>query len=202
MSAHAPSSESGTVTLGMTVAQKVRRNTKITATTRPMVSSKVNCTSSTEARMVCVRSLRISTCSDGGIAAAGAAARALMRSTVSMTLAPGCLKTIEEHAALAGRPGGLLGVLRAGDGLADVAHAQRRAVAVGDDHVVPGVGDGELVVGVDGVAAHLAVDAALGRVDGRDRQLGAHVLQRQVLGHQLGRIELDADGRLLLAADA
>ena len=64
-----------------------------------------------------------------------------------------------------------------------------------------GVGDGELVVGVDGVAAHLAVDAALGRIDGGDRQLRAHVLQRHVLGDQLGRIELDADGRLLLAAD-
>ena len=41
----------------------------------------------------------------------------------------------------------------------------------------------------------------LGAVDGRDRQLRAHVLQREVLGHQLGRIELDADGGLLLAAD-
>ena len=29
----------------------------------------------------------------------------------------------------------------------------------------------------------------------------AHVLQRDVLGDQLGRIELDADGGLLLAAD-
>ena len=32
-------------------------------------------------------------------------------------------------------------------------------------------------------------------------ELRAHVLQRQVLGDQLGRIELDADRRLLLAAD-
>ena len=54
----APSSASGTVTLGITVAHKLRRNTKITITTSAMVSSSVNCTSLTEARMVCVRSLR------------------------------------------------------------------------------------------------------------------------------------------------
>ena len=40
--AQAPSSDSGTVTLGMMVAQKLRRNTKITATTSPIVSSSVN----------------------------------------------------------------------------------------------------------------------------------------------------------------
>ena len=37
MSAQVPSSASGTVTLGMSVAQKLRRNTKITATTRAIV---------------------------------------------------------------------------------------------------------------------------------------------------------------------
>ena len=84
-----------------------------------------------------------------------------MRSTVSMTLAPGCLNTTRNTPRLPLRPGGLLGVLRPGDGPADVAYAQRRAVAVGDDHIVPGVGDGQLIVGVDGIAAQLAVDAAL-----------------------------------------
>ena len=44
--------------------------------------------------MVCVRSLRISTLSVGGMAARSRGSSALMRSTVSMTLAPGCLKTI------------------------------------------------------------------------------------------------------------
>ena len=58
-----------------------------------------------------------------------------------------------------------------------------------------------MVVGVDGIAADLAVDASLRRVDGRDRELGAHVLERNVLGHQLGWIELNTNGGLLLAAD-
>jgi hypothetical protein len=48
---------SGSATLGMTVAQNFRRKTKITITTRATVSTSVNCTSATEARMVwCGRS--------------------------------------------------------------------------------------------------------------------------------------------------
>ena len=51
-----PISASGTVTLGMSVAQKFRRNSRITSTTRAMVRTSVNCTSATEARIVVVRS--------------------------------------------------------------------------------------------------------------------------------------------------
>ena len=76
-----------------------------------------------------------------------------------------------------------------------------RAVAIGDDDVVPVLRGRQLVVGVDGVAARRAVDVALRAVDGRDRDLGADVLERQALRHQLGRIDLDAHRRLLLAAD-
>jgi hypothetical protein len=94
MSPHAPKSDRGTVTLGMTVAQNVRRKMKMTATTSPMVKSNVSCTSSTAARMVCVRSLKICTLIEGGMAACKRGSWPLMRSTVSMTLAPGCLKTM------------------------------------------------------------------------------------------------------------
>ena len=66
MSAAVPSSDSGTVTPGMTVAQKLRRNRKITITTSTMVSSSVNSTSCTEAWMVVVRSMIWSTLIDGG----------------------------------------------------------------------------------------------------------------------------------------
>ena len=59
----------------------------------------------------------------------------------------------------------------------------------------------QLVVGVDGIGAGVAVDIALRAVDGRDRDRGAHVLHRQALGDELGRIDLDADRGLLLAAD-
>ena len=51
--------ESGTATLGMIVAETVRRNKKITSTTSAMVSINSNCTSRTEARMVVVRSVKM-----------------------------------------------------------------------------------------------------------------------------------------------
>jgi hypothetical protein len=51
-----PTSDSGTTTLGMTVAQKWRRNRKITTTTSPIVTSNVSSTSWTDARMFSERS--------------------------------------------------------------------------------------------------------------------------------------------------
>ena len=84
---------SGTVELGMSVAGILRRNTKITITTRQIVRTSVNSTSSTEARMVCVRSEMTPIFTDGGMAARMRGIAARMRSAVSMTLAPGCLST-------------------------------------------------------------------------------------------------------------
>ena len=84
--------------LGMNVAQKLRRNSRITITTRPMVSASVNSTSRTEARMVTVRSSTVSTLMAGGMLAVRRGSCALIWSTVSMTLAPGCLKMISRMA--------------------------------------------------------------------------------------------------------
>ncbi len=75
----------------MIVAQALRRNRKITITTRAMESMSVNSTSCTEARMVCVRSTMVRTWMVGGISASSRGNAALIRSTVAMTLAPGCL---------------------------------------------------------------------------------------------------------------
>ena len=86
-----PTSASGTVTLGMMVAHRLRRNRKITITTRATESMRVNSTSLTEARMVCVRSTMVFTWMFGGISASSFGSAALMRSTVAITLAPGCL---------------------------------------------------------------------------------------------------------------
>ena len=52
MTAKVPTMDMGRARAGMTVAEKVRRKRKITITTRDMVRSKVNLTSSIEARMV------------------------------------------------------------------------------------------------------------------------------------------------------
>ena len=61
-----PISVSGNATLGMTVAQNLRRKTKITITTSTTASTSVNCTSRTEARMVSVRSVRMAILTEGG----------------------------------------------------------------------------------------------------------------------------------------
>src|SRR5271157_1376313 len=74
---------------GMMVAQKLRRNRKITMTTSATVSSNVNCTSATEARMVSVRSEMTETFIAAGIDASSTGSMALIRATVWMTLAPG-----------------------------------------------------------------------------------------------------------------
>src|SRR5215510_8244208 len=66
IAAHEPSSAGGTVMLGITVAQKLRRNSRTTSTTRAMVNASVNWTSCTEARMVVVRSRMVSTLMAGG----------------------------------------------------------------------------------------------------------------------------------------
>src|SRR5260370_898162 len=58
IAAKEPSSANGIVMLGMIVAQTLRKNRRMTMTTRPMVSASVNSTSRTEARMVILLFLR------------------------------------------------------------------------------------------------------------------------------------------------
>jgi len=79
----------GMVTLGMMVAQTLRRNTKMTITTRAMDSNRVNSTSLTEARMVRVRSASTMTWMFGGISLSSIGSLFFTPSAVEMTLAPG-----------------------------------------------------------------------------------------------------------------
>ncbi len=51
-----PTSDNGTATLGIRVADRLRRNRKVTITTRATDNRSSNCTSAIEARMVRVRS--------------------------------------------------------------------------------------------------------------------------------------------------
>ena len=81
--------ETGTATAGMTVAQRLRRNRKMMATTKPTVSSSVFSTSATEARMVVVRSEITEILMLGGIEASRCGNAFLIASTVPMTFAPG-----------------------------------------------------------------------------------------------------------------
>ncbi len=76
--------------LGMMVAATLRRNRNITSTTSTTVNPSSNWTSSTDARMVLVRSVRMPTFTDLGSVAVNCGSRSLTRSTTEMMLAPGC----------------------------------------------------------------------------------------------------------------
>ena len=107
--------------------------------------------------MVIVRSMIVLTWIDGGMDASSRGSACLIRSTVSMTLAPGCLKMISrmQHLPLSAlhQP-----VLRPIDRAADIAHANRRAIAIGQDDVVVFVPARELVIVVDRERLVLTVD--------------------------------------------
>ncbi len=56
MTMNVPTIDIGSARLGMTVAETLRRNRKITSTTSAMARSRVNCTSWTESRIETDRS--------------------------------------------------------------------------------------------------------------------------------------------------
>ena len=89
MIASVPTRDNGTDRLGMMVAGRLRKNRKITSTTRVTARPSSNSTSVTEARMVVVRSVSTATSIAGGRVACSDGSSALMLSTTWMTLAPG-----------------------------------------------------------------------------------------------------------------
>src|SRR6185437_2545692 len=89
MKAKVATSDSGTARLGITVAQMVRKNRKITTMTSPIVTIIVNCTSRMDARVVSERSDIRSIWTDGGSDCWSLGINALIRSTTAIVLAPG-----------------------------------------------------------------------------------------------------------------
>ncbi|MNO42994.1 hypothetical protein D3C76_331990 [compost metagenome] len=84
-----PINDSGTVMEGIRVALKRRKNRKVTITTRAMAKNSSWRTSLIEARMVWVRSVSTTTSRPAGRLSVIVGSSALIRSTTSMTLAPG-----------------------------------------------------------------------------------------------------------------
>ncbi len=89
MAPKVPTKESGTTTLGIRVARRLRRNAKTTSTTRNTLMSKVRSTSRTDARMVPARSTATWMSMAGETDWARLGSMRLMRSMTSMMLAPG-----------------------------------------------------------------------------------------------------------------
>ena len=96
-----PTSESGTATLGMNVAGRLRRNRKITITTSATASRSSNCTSATDPRIVTVRSVSSVTSIAEGSDACSDGSSFFTRSTTSITFVPGCRWTLRMIAGVA-----------------------------------------------------------------------------------------------------
>src|SRR5271157_1963448 len=92
MAAKVPMSETGTATVGISVARQLRRKMKTTRITRMIERMRVRSTSLTDARMVVVRSRTIVVLMPWGMEASIEGNAARIRSTVSMMLAPGWRK--------------------------------------------------------------------------------------------------------------
>ena len=85
-------------------------------------------------------------------------------------------------------------------GLPDVAHTQRGAVAIGQDHVIERFGFGELVVGRDREADCVGKDRSFGGVARGLDQFLPDLLKSEPDRSKLGRIDLNAD-RWFLVSD-
>ena len=83
-------SETGSVKLGMMVAVKLRRNTKMTAMTRASAISSVSLTSWTDSRIDSERSILTSSETPGGSWARTEGSSFLISSTTWTTFDPGC----------------------------------------------------------------------------------------------------------------
>src|SRR3954469_6055622 len=104
MTANVPTKDMGSAMLGMMVAERFRRNRKMTSTTSMTVSLSVNLTSSTEARIDCERSYKTSTWTDAGISDFIESITARMEFTTLTVFVPGWRKTerLMERVAVSG----------------------------------------------------------------------------------------------------
>ncbi len=82
-------SDSGSATPAMMVARMVRKKISTTVITSATLSTSVNCTSRTDARILSVASRTMISVAPTGIERCSFGSSSLMRWTVSITLAPG-----------------------------------------------------------------------------------------------------------------
>ena len=193
----------GRARLGMTVAERLRRKTKITSTTRTSVSSIVNRASLNDALIGRLLSNRMFSSTAAGSCFWKEGSSALTASATSTVFRPGWRCTARTIARCwpGGRavPGGGLVVLHAVEHLAEVGEPDRRAVPVRDDQRLVILRPHQLAVRLHGERALRAVQDAGGQVDVAALDRIRHLVQPDAPGGQRLRIDLDADGVFLRA---
>ena len=181
-------SDTGSVTLGMSVAQNFRRNRKITMTTSTTVIVSVICTSATAARMVVVRSAAMSIRSAPGADFRFGQQR-LDRVDNADDIRARLPFHVENQRGFAVVPGREFLVLEAFFGGTDVPEFDGSARAIGDDGVKKRPGIEQLVVGADlkGLSRAFDLPFRQRRRGGRDRL--ADVLERKPEARKLAGID-------------
>ena len=107
----------------------------------------------------------------------------------------------QQNSRLAVEPGSERPVLGRLDRSPDVPDANRRSVAISHDRVLKALDRPQLVICVKRNGLLTAVQQPGRLIDGQVRDGGAKRFEIKVLGGELGRIDLDADRRILLAPD-
>ena len=182
-------------------AEILRRNRKITRTTRPIAHASSICTSRTEARIVTVRSVSTATSIAAGSDAVSCGNCSLDAIDHLDHVGAGLALDVEDDRRHLVHPRREAHVLRVLDHLGDVGEEDRRAVAIGDHQRLVFRRRAQLVVRVDHVGAVGRVDVALGalHVGGDDR--GAQVLEVEPVRCERLGIGLHAHRRALSAGE-
>ena len=135
IAAQVPISDTGTASAGMMVAETFRRNRKITMMTRQMAIASVSWTSLTASRIEIERSNSGAIWIDGGTCARICGSLLAHHVDDRDGVGVGLALDRQHDGARIVVPGGDLVVLDAVDDARDLVELDRRAVAVGDDHV-------------------------------------------------------------------
>ena len=196
-----PISDNGSATPAMIVARIERRKASTTSTTSTTDSISVNCTSAIDALIVPVRSLTIERSTPAGNCTLQLVELGTQPRDGLHDVGAGLALHVDDDGGLALVPAGDMRVLEPVDDVGDIRDQHRRAVAIGDDDVLVGVGGLELIVRADRIGLLDAVERALGTGDIGVGDRGAQVLHADPVVGEARQIGLDAHRRLDAAED-
>ena len=168
----------------------------MTPTTSAIVIRRVNLTSATLARMVCVRSETISTLIAGGSEDCSRGSALLIEVHRLDHVGAGLPLNLNQHRPLRVEPTGERLVFCRNHCTADIADPYGGSIPVGEDVVVKTARGHELVVGPQREGMLAAVERAFRLTDGADAEGGSHGFEVEPQRRELRRIDLDPDRRV------
>src|SRR5258706_147260 len=194
-----PSSASGIVIPGIMVAQRLRKNRRTTRITIPIVSTSVNSTSCTEARITSVRSKMVNRHGWGKVRREPRQPSLDLIDRIDHVCA-GLLRNIQYNAELVILVTGKVPVRCLGDRLTDIAHPYRTAISIRKDDVVEKLRVEDLVVGSDRESDLSGIEHAFRRCRCGADYGRPDLFECQAQRSKPRRVNLNPDGRPAVAA--